>query len=630
MKKIVARNVLILVLALTCVVIACQKENAMLDVGVPRAETLVVDVLSGNTANPWLVNPYVPGAVPWDAGFHQLIFAHLWEINTMSGEQFPELAAEMPVPLDDTMTRFQFRVREGLVWSDGVPFTAEDVEYTAQMILNTPELGFHGYFASLVGKVTAVDKYTVQIETVRPEAKLATKLGVVIFGQAFKIMPKHIWENEDPRTFRFEDAVGIGSYRLTGRDTVNGSWFLFEKRDDWRNSVDGQIAGEPGPKYVLFRSFGPESNRIMAMLNNEIDILQDITPESMGILLDQSKTVRAWYPGFPYAQMDDPCARGLSFNNLRPPFDNVDIRWALALAMDIQSVSMATFGGMLRVTPIPAPPTTVLQENYHFPMYDWFRSFSLRDGYMPFDDTYATSIVERLRAEGVEGLPATDRDAVSVFGVGWFKYDREKASELLTRNGYTFTNGSWFTPEGNRWQITIGAPADFEIQSMRLAFAVADAWRSFGIDASVRQMDAASYWNAEALGDFAVAAYWPACGLMPDTSMNMQTWHMQYVVPPGERASGNFARWSNSTASAILDEAAVLPPEDPRVVELMTGFYQEMVREIPFLPMFGTSKFVPVNTKYWEGFQTAENPFEGPWWWWSQFKYYLHNLSPAT
>jgi len=42
---------------------------------------------------------------------------------------------------------------------------------------------------------------------------------------------------------------------------------------------------------------------------------------------------------------------------------------------------------------------------------------------------------------------------------------------------------------------------------------------------------------------------------------------------------------------------------------------------MPWIPMFGTSKFVPVDTYYWTGYPTNENFYEGPWWWWSLFKY---------
>jgi len=601
----------------------------LMDVGVPRNQTLVVDILGGHAADPYMLNPFLPGAISMDAGFHNLMFANLWEINTQTGEQWPALASEMPRAMDDTYTWFHFGVREGLTWSDGVGFSAEDVVFTGQMILDTPEFGWHGFFTSIVEEINLVDRYTVEVRTVNPEPKLSMRLGVTIWGNTFRPMPMHIWENEDPTSFRFSDPVSIGAYTLRDRDSINGAWFLYERRPDWENSVVGQIVGEPGPQYVLFRFFGSEERRVMGMLNNEIDILQDITPESMEILSAQSEYVLAWHAGFPYAQFDDPCARGILFNTGIEPFDNLDVRWALALSLDIELLSLASFGGMLRVNPINTPPTDVLQQIYHFPMEQWLTEFELEDGYRPFDTSFAWNMVQRLQAEGVEGLPTTEEGARDLFGVGWWRNDPEKATELLERHGFTNSGGSWLMPDGSPFVIEIGAPADFEIQSMRLAFAVAEQWRGFGIDASVRQMDGATFWDSEALGHFDAIATWPNCGILPDTSMNMAGWHGRHLVPVGERASGSMARWSNPRADELIDAAMQLQPDDPQVVVYMTEVFQIIASEIPNLSMFGTSKFVPVNTYYWEGFQTADNPFEGPWWWWSQFKYYLPHYSPT-
>ena len=62
----------------------------------------------------------------------------------------------------------------------------------------------------------------------------------------------------------------------------------------------------------------------------------------------------------------------------KPPYDKKEVRWALALATDIQGVSMATFNGMLRVSPLPIPPTWVLQKTYMFPMKRGSRAHAAR------------------------------------------------------------------------------------------------------------------------------------------------------------------------------------------------------------------------------------------------------------
>jgi len=54
------------------------------------------------------------------------------------------------------------------------------------------------------------------------------------------------------------------------------------------------------------------------------------------------------------------------------------------------------------------------------------------------------------------------------------------------------------------------------------------------------------------------------------------------------------------------------------------------VKGMPDINMFGTSKFVPVNETYWTNYPSAENYYEGPWWWWSNFKFIAAKINPAA
>jgi peptide/nickel transport system substrate-binding protein len=607
---------------------APSSTGKMTDVGTPRNQTLIVDILSGRSPDPNRMNPYMPGAVAMDSGLHQLIYSNLWEINTVKGEQIPDLAATMPEPLDNTNTKFKFKIQDGLTWSDGHEFTADDVQYTAEMLLKTKEIGYSGYFSSLVKSMKALDKTNIEVETVQPETRLAQKLGVVIWGTSFRVMPKHIWEKEDPTKFKFTDPIGVGPYKLSKRDP-QGSWFLYEKRQDWQKSDIGKLVGEPGPPFILFKYFGPEEKRIVAAIQHDMDILQDITPESWDVLRQKNPLAKAWYENFPYADMNDPCERGMSFNTSKAPYDNEDVRWALTLMTDIKNVSMATFGGMLRASPIILPPISVLQDNYHKPMTGWLKNFQLSDGYKPFEESYAKDMVDMLKQQGIKGLPTDSKEMTNTFGVGWFKYDPAEAAKLLQKAGFKKQGDKWLKPDGSSWKLTINAPANFEVQSMRLAFAVADSWRKNGIDVNVQQMDAATFWDSESTGNFEVGSYWPACGLLPDSTANLQGWNKKYIVPNGQQAPGNRNRWSNDRVSQVIEELNGLKSSDPKVIPNITEISKEIVKGMPFIPMFGTSKFVPVDTYYWDGFQTAKNEFEGPWWWWSQFKFYTPHYKPT-
>jgi peptide/nickel transport system substrate-binding protein len=296
----------------------------MTDVGTPRAETLIVDMLNARVGNPTNMNMYQQG-VTTNHGYHQMAGALLYDIDTAKGTQIPDLAAEMPIANED-FTVFTVPLRQGMTWSDGQPFSADDVIFTDQMIRNTPALGYSAAYAAQIASMTKVDENTVEITTTKPTPRLSIVLGSVIYGNPFHVVAKHIWEKEDPATFTNFPPVTISAYKYKDHDP-NGTWFLWEKRDDWQNTDIGQIIGEPAAKYVLFRSYGTEERRVLAMAANDIDILTDISPESLDILRGQNPKVRAWFNDFPYANLDDPCERGMHFNTSKAPFDDAKTRW---------------------------------------------------------------------------------------------------------------------------------------------------------------------------------------------------------------------------------------------------------------------------------------------------------------
>lgn len=588
---------------------------------VPRNEMLIVDNLAGRIANPSVFNPYISG-VTLHQGLHNLALDSLWEINTVTGEWFNALAAAPPEPLDDSFTEWRIQLREGLYWSDGVEFTADDVVFTFDLITTNEGLPLYGFWSDLVEDARAVDPYTVDLVLTRPYVKLQTLLGVVVYGNSFRPVPKHIWEGEDPVTFTFNPPVSIGPYVLNSLDP-NGFWFLWERREDWERSTVGQVHGEPQPRFVLFVAYGTEERRVLAGAQHQLDVFSDITPESWEVLQARNPHARAFHDDFPYAWMDDPCERGITFNLLNEPYSRAEVRWALALATNIEQVSMATFSGMLRVSPLHIPPIAPFWDIYFEELEPWLQEFSLSDGYQPFDGDVALRMAERFAAQGYD-VPTEEQAARGLFGIGWWNFDPEQAASLLEGEGFQRNaQGRWLLPDGSPWRMTIVAPSNFEIQSSRLAFAVADQWRTFGIDVNVQAVESGQFWTMWPTGNYDAGSYWPGCGQIPDIWGFVNNFHERYVRPTGTSAAPNQIRWENAEVSRLAEEMEQLLPTDPEVIELGGEALKVFVEEMPFIPMVGTSKFVPVDTYYWDNWPSATNHYDNPIWWWSGFKYIL-------
>ena len=85
----------------------------MTEVGTPREQTLIVDMLDGVLANPQAMNPFFANA-PLNEGINNLIYSPLWDVNTATGAMNSMIAAELPEALDKTYTKFRIKLRPNL------------------------------------------------------------------------------------------------------------------------------------------------------------------------------------------------------------------------------------------------------------------------------------------------------------------------------------------------------------------------------------------------------------------------------------------------------------------------------------------------------------------------------------
>ena len=596
--------------------------------GTPRSDTLIMDNIDGRIATPGNFNPYLPGVQIGGDGVHALIWSPLWDIDTVKGVQFPDLAAQPIQALDSSWTKFKITLRQGLYWSDGVEFTADDVVYTANMLLSHPALPEGAYFKTLVKSVTKLDTYDVEIDTFTRQAHLQRILGSYIWDTSFRIMPAHIWKNQNPMTYNNNPPIGVGPYKLVKYDP-NGYWFLWQRRDDWQRSDVGQITGkEPAAKYILVQFYGTEQQRVIATIQHKLDVLMPISPNSWGVLSARDPSAVAWYKSFPYADENDPANRSIYFNDQKYPYNQWQVRWALALAINLPEVTLS-YGGMLRASLLPFAATDIAEKSLYAPLESWMRDFTLPDGYKPYDPNYALKAVALLKQRGFQGLPTDTAQIKQLFGPGYFKYDPQEAAKLLKSVGFKFSAGTWLLPNGNPWTITVNAPANFEPESGNQGFAIANQWKQFGINAVAQGMDSGTFWSNWTEGTYDAGAYWNVAFLTPDSSDQLLQFDQQYIVPTGKPAPSNASRWRNAEASKLVEEMQLNPPEDPKTIQLELQFLKVFFKDMPIIPMFASTQLVPVDTYYWTNFPTSTNEYNGPWWWWSNFKFILPYIKPT-
>jgi len=607
---------------------------AQLPPGIPREKTLMIDQLTGRTAMPHNFNEW--SGWRWrDRGMAQLMNEPLWTVDYATGEIIPGLASELPIYSKD-FTQMTINLRKGVYWSDGVPFTADDVVFTIEINKRTPGLLYHGSMDELVERVSKIGDYTVVVKLKRPNSRFHA-FFLDRWGCLW-IMPKHIFEKVDNLIeFEFNPPVGAGPYKLYDYDPA-GFWTMWMRRQDWDRSPTGILYGKPVPEYVLVRAFEAEEAKIVAQLRHELDMAQH-APEGLRAVLDKSKTTRGWRKEWPWVVNIDPCITGIMFNNAVFPYNNKDVRWALVLSIDIVEYMQIAFDLMAPVSPMHLPPVPAYMETLFVPMESWLKGLELDLGkgrkFKPYDPEVPSRLAEAARARGYP-VPKDSRAIRELFGIGWWKYAPDVATTLLEKNGFRKDkNGKWHLPDGSFWKITIVDHTNPAHHQYRNGIAAAEQWREFGIDATQLPTEACE--TRVLKGDFEVTTVWPArepWGAGVDLSRTFDLWHSSLLTPIGEpvaHAPGAGARWCDPRLDRIIERMGKTDPftaiEETRLLDIEA--LKIVVEEMPTMPTYGYCGAMAWDEYYWTNWPGAENPYSQPYQHWPNLKYMLPFLKPT-
>ena len=223
--------------------------------------------------------------------------------------------------------------------------------------MKTKAFPFGGFINNLVKSYKVFDQYTLELQTNQPQPRLSTLLGVTVWGNGMRIVPKHIFEKQtDPATFNFFQTPSRAAPTLSKMPTRTATGSCGRSATIGLRLTWASLWASQSRQYILFRSASPEEKRVIAGTQHKLDLFDDIAPEGQDILRAGNSYAKTFLGTFPWADMDDPCERGIQLldgRRSRPFLSKPEVRWAFALATDIESVSLETFGGSLRVSPLP-------------------------------------------------------------------------------------------------------------------------------------------------------------------------------------------------------------------------------------------------------------------------------------
>jgi peptide/nickel transport system substrate-binding protein len=599
-------------------------------VDVPREEVFVADQIFRysvvNNYNLWVNGPPQPHR-------HALISETLWYADQETGERLYGAAVSDPIYNED-FTQMTVELRDNIYWSDGVQFTADDLVYTIETLKANPSMIWGADMNLFVESVEKVDDFTVQFNL--NEANPRFHFFFETRWNGVYIMPKHVFETvEDPTTFTFPEPVTLGAYTVTDADP-NGFWELFTRREDWERTPAGIVSDNPGPQYVLTIFYGDSARKVIAMSRGELDVFFDVDFEAFETILDTAPTARSWYTEFPWAYPNELNTRHFDFNfESDPVLQNKEVRWALALALDIVELQTEYIGGVAKVSVVPGiPATPKMTELYLDPLEEWLVNLEIEiepgEMYKPYDPTVPDQIAEWAAGQGYT-VPGEARD---VFGTGWWKYAPDVAERLLIKNGFTRDgNGMWLKPDGQPFTVSINAAPD-EPDAFRMSTAAQDMWGDFGIDVELPNPERSVVDQNNFVGQYQIGAPWQSfADPTGDIWQAIRGFHSDFYVPNGEdfRNTGgnNPMRLRDEAVDEFIDRLGSSDPQSPDTVVIAQDFLKHWIENMYFIPVVSFKKFVTWDERYWTAFPTSENPTIMPLYWFMGGKFTFQGLQPA-
>ncbi len=168
-------------------------------------------------------------------------------------------------------THWEFKLRPGVKWQDGSPFTADDVVFSYQRARNVPNSpGSFLQFLKHVKTTTATDDHTVVVETDQPDPILLNEILNVW------IVSRKNAENATTADYNSRKAaVGTGPYRVV--EWVPGDHITLER-------FDGYFGAKPDWQRVTYKPITSDASRVAALLSGDVDLINNVPGNDVATL----------------------------------------------------------------------------------------------------------------------------------------------------------------------------------------------------------------------------------------------------------------------------------------------------------------------------------------------------------
>ncbi len=247
----------------------------------------------------------------------------------------PVLAESWEISPDGLV--YTFKLRKGVTWHDGKPFTADDVVFSCGEYLVEVHPRSRPVFQRTT--VSKVDEHTVRFTLKEPFAPLMRNFDPI----GAPIVPAHIYKGtkfrENPAN---ANPIGTGPFKF--KQWQRGQFIHLVRNDNYWQ------AGKPYLDEIYYRLIPDSAGRALAIESKQVDLatqndIELIDVQRLKALPHLTTTTQGWEWGSPICWLE--------FNVRRKPFDDKRFRQAIMYALDRNFIRDNVFFGLAKVATGP-------------------------------------------------------------------------------------------------------------------------------------------------------------------------------------------------------------------------------------------------------------------------------------
>ncbi len=276
----------------------------------------------GLTAEPTSIDPHYHNLTP-NNGLSRNVFDGL--INPDDKQRLQPGLAVSWKPLDDTT--WEFKLRQGVRFHDGSPFTADDVLFTAERAANVPNSP-SSFGTYLKGKsFKKIDDFTIQVSTERPYPLMPNDLAQINIVSKKAAMGA---TTEDYNSGKA--AIGTGPFKFV--EWVPGDRLVLERNDDYWGK-------KPEWSKVVIKPIRSGPARVAALLAGDVDFIDSVPTTDIArlkgepkVALSQGVSNRVIYLHLDHFRDDSPYVKAVGGGSIKNPLRDVRVRKAISKAIN--------------------------------------------------------------------------------------------------------------------------------------------------------------------------------------------------------------------------------------------------------------------------------------------------------